>query len=69
MDTRHFELQDLLSQALIALEAGNPAGVEAALRRALAWVEHDWLATPAEISRPAGPAGGDLAAAEDDEDD
>ncbi len=49
MDVRHFELQDLLSEALIALEAGDHAGVEAALRTALAWVESDWLATPAEL--------------------
>lgn len=68
MDTRHFELQDLLSQALIALEAGNRAGVEAALRRAMAWVEHDWLATPAEISRTPEP-GHAGAAADDDEHD
>jgi hypothetical protein len=68
VDTRHFELQDLLSQALIALEAGNRAGVEAALRRAMAWVEHDWLATPTEISRTPGP-GHAGAAADDDEDD
>lgn len=54
MDTRHFELQDLLAEALIALEAGDPARVEAALRRALAWVEHDWLATPGEL-RPRRP--------------
>jgi hypothetical protein len=49
MDTRHFELQDLLSEALIALEAGDRARAETALRRALAWVEHDWLATPGEL--------------------
>jgi len=49
MDTRHFELQDLLSEALIALEAGDRPRVETALRRALAWVEHDWLATPGEL--------------------
>jgi hypothetical protein len=55
MDTRHFELQDLLSEALIALEAGDPARVEAALRRALAWVEHDWLATPGELRSGRAP--------------
>ncbi|HEY7650946.1 MAG TPA: hypothetical protein VID04_18255 [Methylomirabilota bacterium] len=49
MDTRHFELQDLLSEALIALEAGDRGRVETVLRRALAWVEHDWLATPGEL--------------------
>lgn len=57
MDVRHFELQDLLSEALIALEAGDRAAVEAALRRALAWVEADWLATPGELPRvSASPA-------------
>ena len=61
MDTRHFELQDLLSTALIALEAGDRAAVERALRRALAWVEADWLATPGEL-RP-GPSAPPPAAA------
>ena len=57
MDVRHFELQDLLAEALIALEAGNHAAVETALKKALAWVEHDWLATPGEIRLAAdGPA-------------
>lgn len=56
MDTRHFELQDLLSEALIALEAGDHPRVEAALRRALAWVEHDWLATPGELRAGRPPA-------------
>ncbi len=56
MDVRHFELQDLLSAALIALEAGDRAGAERALRKAVAWVEADWLATPAEIRAPAPPA-------------
>jgi hypothetical protein len=54
MDVRHFELQDLLSEALIALEAGDRPRVEVALRRALAWVERDWLATPGEL-RPGPP--------------
>ena len=66
MDVRHFELQDLLAEALIALEAGNHAAVETALKKALAWVEHDWLATPGEIRFAAdGPAMTD----DDDEDD
>jgi hypothetical protein len=57
VDVRHFELQDLLSEALIALEAGDRAAVEAALRKALAWVEADWLATPGELPRvSASPA-------------
>jgi hypothetical protein len=68
VDVRHFELQDLLAEALIALEAGNHAAVETALKKALAWVEHDWLATPGEIrlgvGGPPAPAGG-----EDEEDD
>ena len=66
MDVRHFELQDLLAEALIALEAGKHAAVETALKKALAWVEHDWLATPGEIRLAAdGPA----RSADDDEDD
>jgi hypothetical protein len=66
VDVRHFELQDLLAEALIALEAGNHAAVETALKKALAWVEHDWLATPGEIRLAAdGPA----MTADDDEDD
>jgi hypothetical protein len=65
VDVRHFELQDLLAEALIALEAGNHAAVATALKKAMAWVEHDWLATPGEIRRTEdGPA-----VAEDDEDD
>ena len=57
MDVRHFELQDLLAEALIALEAGHHAAVETALKKALAWVEHDWLATPGEIRlTPDSPA-------------
>jgi len=57
VDVRHFELQDLLAEALIALEAGNHAAVATALKKALAWVEHDWLATPGEIRlAPDGPA-------------
>jgi len=67
VDVRHFELQDLLAEALIALEAGNHARVEAALKKALAWVEHDWLATPSEIRLSAdGPT---MPAADDDEED
>ena len=55
----------MLAEALIALEAGNHAAVETALKKALAWVEHDWLATPGEIRLAAdGPAMSD-----DDEDD
>jgi len=65
VDVRHFELQDLLAEALIALEAGNHAAVATALKKALAWVEHDWLATPGEIRVVAdGPT-----IADDDEDE
>ena len=47
----------MLAEALIALEAGNHAAVETGLKKALAWVEHDWLATPGEIRlMPDGPA-------------
>jgi hypothetical protein len=65
VDCRHFELTDLLSEALIALEAGDRARVETALRRALRWVEDDWLATPSDARPPrdARPVTGD------DEDD
>jgi hypothetical protein len=67
VDTRHFELQDLLSAALIAVEAGDRAGAEAALRKALRWVEADWLATPAELRVSPAPAGaGEADDAEDD---
>jgi hypothetical protein len=55
VDTRHFELQDLLSEALIALEAGDRPAVEAALRKALRWVESDWLATPGQLYRAPHP--------------
>ena len=67
VDVRHFELQDLLAEALIALEARDHARVETALKKALAWVEHDWLATPSEIRlSSAGPTKPD---ADDDEED
>lgn len=67
MDYRHFELQDLLAEALIALEARDHAAVEAALRRALAWVEADWLATPSGVAAPDGPPA--PPALDDDDDD
>jgi hypothetical protein len=66
MDTRHFELQDLRSEALIALEAGDHPRVERALRRALAWVERDWLATPGELR--SGPLAAPVVDESDDED-
>jgi hypothetical protein len=66
VDVRHFELQDLLSEALIALEAGDRAAVERALRRALAWVESDWLATPGELRRAATDPPADAGDGDDD---
>lgn len=64
MDLRYFEIHDLLCDAVIALEAGDRAAVAARLARALAWVEAEWLATPATLSAaPRTPPGDD----EDDE--
>jgi hypothetical protein len=51
---RHWELEDLLAAALIALEAGDRPAVERALRRALALVETDWLTTPGTL--PSDPS-------------
>lgn len=48
MDYRHFELQDLVSEALIAVEARHYATAAATLRKLLAWIESDWLATPSD---------------------
>ena len=50
MDYRHFELQDLVSEALIAVEAHRLRDAETALRKLLAWVERDWLATPSDAA-------------------
>jgi hypothetical protein len=69
VDTRHFELQDLLSEALIALEAGDRPAVEAALRKALRWVESDWLATPGQLHRAPDPPQAPGAAEQDENDD
>jgi len=68
VDVRHFELQDLLAEAIIALHAGDHAAVEAALKKALAWVEHDWLATPSEIHRIAPPSPPTVNDADDEDD-
>ena len=65
VDFRHIELTDLLSEALIAVEAGDRARAETALRRALRWVEADWLATPSDT--PASAA--QTASAHDDDDE
>ena len=57
MDLRYFELHDLLCEALIALDAGDLPAASAALRKAVAWAEHDWLATPSVLpGRGAWPA-------------
>jgi len=64
VDLRYFEIHDLLCEALIALEAGDPARAGAQLRKALAWTEAEWLATPATLpAAPPLPPGDD----EDDE--
>ena len=69
MDFRHFELSDLLSEALIALEAGDRARAETALRRALRWVEADWLATPSDARVPAARPSPALVETDDDDGD
>ena len=51
MDYRHFELQDLVSEALIAVEAHDYNTAAATLKKVLAWIESDWLATPSD-ARP-----------------
>jgi hypothetical protein len=42
VDFRHFELHDLLCEALIAIEARDLAAAARAVDRALRWVEADW---------------------------
>ena len=69
MDYRHFELQDLVSEALIAVEAKNYDTAAATLQKLLAWIESDWLATPSDVKRTPTPAKAPDAAAEDHEDD
>jgi hypothetical protein len=66
LDYRHFELQDLVSEALIALEARNYDTAAATLKKLLAWIESDWLATPSDAHQIPTPDG---AAAADEEDD
>ena len=66
MDFRHLELSDLLSEALIAVDAGDRARAATALRRALRWVEADWLATPSDTPASATTTG---APAHDDDDE
>jgi hypothetical protein len=67
LDYRHFELQDLVSEALIALEARNYDTAAATLRKLLAWIESDWLATPSDAKQTPTPA--HPPAADDDDDD
>jgi hypothetical protein len=60
MNYLHFELQDLLAEALSAMEGRRYDDATAALRRALACVEADWLATPSDAGHGAdGPAAAD----------
>ncbi len=56
MDLRYFELQDLLSEAMIALEAGNCPAAMTAVRKISAWAEADWLSTASELPAQAGPS-------------
>jgi hypothetical protein len=66
VDLRYFEIHDLLCDALIAVEAGDARAAATTLRKALAWAEAEWLATPAGLTEvgpsaaaPAGPGGPD----------
>jgi hypothetical protein len=67
VDYRHFELQDLVSEALIAVEARNYTAAAITLKKLLARLESDWLATPSDTpprtSPPATPT------ADEDDDD
>lgn len=65
MDYRHFELQDLLSEALSAIEGRRWADAETAVRKALRWLEAEWLATPSDACGLTPP----LAAADADDDE
>ena len=56
MDLRYFELHDLLCEAMIALEARNYPAAAATVRKALAWVEADWLATPGTLPAFVAPS-------------
>jgi len=56
VDLRYFELQDLLSEALIALEAGNCPAAMTAIRKISAWAEADWLSTASELPTHVGPS-------------
>ena len=67
MDYRHFELQDLVSDALIAIEARHYDAAAATLKKLLAWIESDWLATPSDATQSPPPAPPPPAAAADDD--
>jgi hypothetical protein len=67
LDYRHFELQDLVSEALIALEARNYDTAAATLRKLLAWIESDWLATPSDA--PETPTGAHPSTADEEDED
>ncbi len=54
MDLRYFELHDLLCEAVIALEAGDAPAAATAVRKALRWIEADWLATPSDLPARVG---------------
>jgi hypothetical protein len=69
VDYRHFELQDLVSEALIAVEANDYNTAAATLKKVLAWIESDWLATPSDAKPPPTPASAPDAEDEDPEDD
>jgi hypothetical protein len=65
VDFRHLELQDILSEALIALEGGRPAAAMAAIRKALDWAEAEWLSTASDfVPRATTPS-----VLDDDDDD
>jgi hypothetical protein len=69
LDYRHFELQDLVAEALIAVEAKNYPTAAATLKKVLAWIESDWLATPSDAKSTPTPANSPDADAEDDDND
>jgi len=69
VDYRHFELQDLVSEALIAIEARHYDTATATLKRLLAWIESDWLATPSDAHQTPTPAHRPIAADAFDDDD
>ena len=69
MDYRHFELQDLVSEALIAVEAHDYNTAVATLKKVLAWIESDWLATPSDAGPTPTSAKADADAEHDEDDD